>query len=79
MGSCLCAQCRCSDRWCSSPPSSSARRAAAPHRGQAPAAGPAPPPLAVSKPSVAPEPGDPEWHYEGPEGPERWGKLSPEF
>ena len=45
---------------------------------QAPAAGPAPP-LAVSKPSVAPELGDPEWHYEGPEGPERWGMLSPKF
>jgi len=34
---------------------------------------------AVTKPSVAPAPADPEWHYDGPEGPEHWGTLSPKF
>jgi carbonic anhydrase len=33
---------------------------------------------AKSRPA-APAPGDPVWHYDGAEGPERWGALSPKF
>lgn len=43
-----------------------------------PAATPATP-QSTTRPSVAPAPGDPVWHYEGAEGPERWGALSPKF
>ena len=32
----------------------------------------------TAKPSVAPA-ADPAWHYEGAEGPEHWGTLSPKF
>ena len=28
---------------------------------------------------MAPAPADPVWHYEGPEGPDKWGTLSPKF
>ena len=34
---------------------------------------------ATTRPSVAPAAGDPVWHYEGAEGPEHWGALSPKF
>jgi len=34
---------------------------------------------AATRPSVAPAPADPVWHYEGEEGPANWGKLSPKF
>ena len=47
-----------------------------------PAATPAAPPAApqvATKPSAAPASGDPVWHYEGAEGPDRWGTLSPKF
>lgn len=44
----------------------------------APVASP-PTPQATTRPSVAPAPTDPVWHYEGPEGPGRWGALSPTF
>jgi carbonic anhydrase len=37
------------------------------------------PPQPTTKPSVTPAAGDPVWHYEGAEGPERWGALSPKF
>jgi len=44
------------------------------------AAAPAPAaPQPITKPAVAPASTDPVWHYEGPEGPERWGTLSPKF
>ena len=43
----------------------------------APAAGAAQAP--VTRPSVAPVAGDPVWHYEGAEGPDKWGTLSPKF
>lgn len=33
---------------------------------------------AISRPAV-PAPTDPVWHYEGDEGPEHWGSLSPAF
>ena len=33
----------------------------------------------MTKPSVAPAAADTAWHYEGAEGPEHWGKLSPKF
>ena len=33
----------------------------------------------TTRPSVAPAPADPVWHYEGAEGPRNWGKLSPKF
>ena len=56
---------------CSAPPTQSATPAA-------PAAAPAPP-AAPTKPSAAPAAGDPAWHYEGAEGPARWGALSPKF
>ncbi len=36
-------------------------------------------PLARTRPSAAPADGDPVWHYEGAEGPEHWGDLSPAF
>jgi carbonic anhydrase len=36
-------------------------------------------PRASTRPSVAPVAGDPVWHYEGAEGPEHWGTLSPKF
>ena len=39
----------------------------------------APKPQSVSRPSVAPAPSDPVWHYEGDEGPRHWGQLSPRF
>lgn len=32
-----------------------------------------------TRPSPAPREGDPVWHYEGEEGPEHWGDLSPAF
>jgi carbonic anhydrase len=38
-----------------------------------------PAPRTSTRPSVAPANGDPEWHYEGPARPERWGTLSPRF
>jgi carbonic anhydrase len=43
-----------------------------------PAASPATP-QATTRPSVAPAPADPVWHYEGAEGPANWGRLSPKF
>lgn len=52
---------------CSAPPAEQAR-----------AADPASP-RAMTKPSVAPAAGDPVWHYDGPEGPDHWGTLSPKF
>jgi carbonic anhydrase len=36
-------------------------------------------PQVTTKPSVAPAPADPEWHYDGAAGPQRWGALSPKF
>lgn len=36
-------------------------------------------PQVTTKPSVAPAAGDPVWHYEGAEGPDKWGTLSPKF
>jgi carbonic anhydrase len=54
----------------------------------APAERPAEPPAAdaaaapaqpTTKPAVTPAAGDPVWHYEGAEGPQRWGSLSPKF
>jgi len=33
----------------------------------------------ITRPSAAPEEGDPVWHYEGHEGPEHWGELSEKF
>ena len=33
----------------------------------------------TTRPSVAPAATDPVWHYEGAEGPARWGALSPKF
>ncbi len=45
--------------------------------GVEPAAHATPPP--ATRPSVAPEPHDPVWHYDGEEGPEHWGDLSPAF
>ena len=33
----------------------------------------------VTRPSVAPVAGDPVWHYDGAEGPDKWGTLSPKF
>ncbi len=33
----------------------------------------------AAKPSVTPAPDDPEWHYEGAQGPDRWGALSAKF
>lgn len=33
----------------------------------------------TTRPSVAPEPDEPVWHYDGDEGPEHWGELSPRF
>jgi carbonic anhydrase len=42
-----------------------------------PAAGGAQAP--VTRPSVAPVAGDPVWHYEGAEGPDKWGTLGPKF
>ena len=50
---------------------------AAPAASAAPASPAAPP--STTKPSVAPAPTDPVWHYEGAEGPARWGGLSPKF
>ena len=53
--------------------------------GGAPAEAPATPAAApaakqvTTRPSVAPAPADPAWHYEGAEGPANWGKLSPKF
>lgn len=44
----------------------------------APSAGTATPQV-TTKPSAAPASSDPVWHYEGAEGPERWGALSPKF
>jgi carbonic anhydrase len=35
-------------------------------------------PRTSTRPSVAAA-GEPEWHYEGPTGPEQWGTLSPRF
>lgn len=40
---------------------------------------PGEPPPPVSRPAVSPADDDPEWHYEGAEGPEHWGELSPRF
>jgi len=42
-------------------------------------AAPAAEPRPVMRPSAAPDAGDPDWHYEGPEGSEHWGELSPQF
>ena len=50
---------------------------APPERAATPAPGGAQAP--VTRPSVAPAAGDPVWHYDGAEGPERWGTLSPKF
>jgi carbonic anhydrase len=36
-------------------------------------------PQVTTKPSVAPAAGDPVWHYDGAEGPAKWGALSPKF
>jgi carbonic anhydrase len=36
-------------------------------------------PQTSTRPSAAPTPSDPVWHYEGAEGPTNWGKLSPKF
>ncbi len=36
-------------------------------------------PPQVTTRSAAPGPADPVWHYEGAEGPENWGRLSPKF
>jgi carbonic anhydrase len=36
-------------------------------------------PQVTTRPSVAPAAGDPEWHYDGPAGPNGWGTLSPKF
>jgi carbonic anhydrase len=36
-------------------------------------------PQPTTRPSVAPATGDPVWHYDGDEGPQRWGALSPKF
>lgn len=36
-------------------------------------------PQATTRPAAAPAPADPVWHYEGAEGPDRWGALSPKF
>ena len=36
-------------------------------------------PQPTSRPSVAPGADEPVWHYEGAEGPEHWGELSPRF
>ena len=47
-----------------------------PAPSSAPAAATAQP---TAKPSVAPAAADPAWHYEGAEGPEHWGALSPKF
>jgi carbonic anhydrase len=48
--------------------------------GAPPAATPAPAPASTpTKPSATPVAGDPAWHYEGDEGPARWGALSPKF
>ncbi|HET9703793.1 MAG TPA: carbonic anhydrase family protein [Vicinamibacterales bacterium] len=57
---------------CSTPPAQQAPAAS----GSA-AAPSAPPP--ATRPSPAPAGGDPVWHYEGAEGPQNWGKLSPKF
>jgi carbonic anhydrase len=48
---------------------------ASPPEGSAPAQEP----RASTRPSAAPEEGDPAWHYEGHEGPEHWGELNPKF
>jgi carbonic anhydrase len=48
---------------------------ASPPEGSAPAQGP----RASTRPSAAPDEGDPEWHYEGHEGPEHWAELNPRF
>jgi len=54
---------------------SACRNAPAERAGAAtPAAAPT-----TTKAAVAPAHGDPVWHYEGPEGPEHWGELSPTF
>jgi carbonic anhydrase len=47
----------------------------------APPANPAPatPPPPATKAAAAPAAGDPVWHYEGAEGPDKWGGLSPKF
>ncbi len=37
------------------------------------------PPQPSARPSAAPAPDDPVWHYDGDEGPEHWGELSPQF
>jgi carbonic anhydrase len=50
----------------------------APEKEPAAATAPATPQV-TTRPSVAPAPADPVWHYEGAEGPERWGALSPKF
>jgi carbonic anhydrase len=59
---------------CGGPAEPTAAPAGAP--AAAPATATAPP---TSKPSVAPAAADPAWHYEGAEGPEHWGSLSPKF
>lgn len=46
--------------------------------GLAVACGPAAP-RPTRRPSTAPRDEDPVWHYEGAEGPEHWGALSPAF
>ena len=33
----------------------------------------------TTRPSVAPGPDEPVWHYDGGEGPEHWGELGPRF
>ena len=36
-------------------------------------------PQPVARPSATPDAADPVWHYEGEEGPDHWGELSPAF
>ncbi len=50
-----------------------------PAPSQEPAATAPPAAPAVSTNPAAPAAGDPVWHYEGAEGPERWATLSPKF
>jgi len=45
----------------------------------APAAGASPAAPQTATRPVAPEAGDPVWHYEGEAGPAKWGNLSPKF
>ena len=49
-----------------------------PAREAPPAATPAAAPTSSTRPAV-PDAEAPEWHYEGAEGPAKWGTLSPAF